>query len=117
MKFADYEYKRPDLQSMKDSIRALIEQFNEAATVEAQSEIIEKINAYRKDFSTQANLVYIRASIDTTDEYYQQERDALDEMEPEMDEVSYRILSSTSEFTIPRPIRRKMGFTAICISR
>ena len=87
MKFADYEYKRPDLQSMKDSIRALIEQFNEAKTVEAQSEIIEKINTYRKDFSTQANLVYIRASIDTTDEYYQQERDALDEMEPEMDEV------------------------------
>ncbi len=43
MKFADYEYKRPDLQNMKDSIRALIEQFNEAATVEAQSEIIEKI--------------------------------------------------------------------------
>ena len=57
MKFVDYEYKRPELQQMKDAIRALIEQFNEAATVEEQSEIIEKINAYRKDFSTQANLV------------------------------------------------------------
>ena len=87
MKFTQFEYKRPDLHVMKEAIRALIKQFNEATTVEAQSEIIEKINAYRKDFSTQANLVYIRASIDTTDEYYQQERDALDEMVPEMDEV------------------------------
>ena len=80
MKFTQFEYKRPELHVMKGAIRALIEQFNEAATVEVQSEIIEKINAYRKDFSTQANLVYIRASIDTTDEYYQQERDILDDM-------------------------------------
>lgn len=87
MKFTEYEYKRPDLPAIKEAIRSLIEEFKQAPTVEAQSEVIEKINACRRDFSTQSNLVYIRASIDTTDEYYQNARDDIDEMAPELDEV------------------------------
>ncbi len=87
MKFTEYEYKRPDLPALKKAIRSLIEEFKQAPTVEEQSEVIEKINAYRRDFSTQSNLVYIRASIDTTDEFYQNARDDIDEMAPELDEV------------------------------
>lgn len=87
MKFTEYEYKRPDLPAIKEAIRSLIEEFKQAPTVEAQSEVIEKINACRRDFSTQSNLVYIRASIDTADEYYQNARDDIDEMAPELDEV------------------------------
>ncbi|MGM9951727.1 MAG: M3 family oligoendopeptidase [Lysinibacillus sp.] len=87
MKFAAYEYKRPDMPAIKETMRSLVEEFKQAPTVEEQSEVIEKINACRRDFSTQANLVYIRASIDTSDEYYQNARDYLDEVSPEMDEV------------------------------
>lgn len=87
MKFAQYEYKRPDVPAIKETMRSLIEEFKQAPTVETQSEVIEKINACRRDFSTQANLVYIRASIDTSDEYYQSARDYFDDANPEMDEV------------------------------
>ena len=48
---------------------------------------MKNINALRNDFSTQANLVYIRASIDTNDEFYQKERDYFDEMSPEVEEL------------------------------
>ena len=48
---------------------------------------IQNINAFRNDYSTQANLVYIRASIDTNDEFYQKERDYFDETNPEIEEM------------------------------
>ncbi len=104
MKFTEYEYKRPDLPALKEAIRALIEEFKQAPTVEAQSEVIEKINAYRRDFSTQSNLVYIRASIDTTDEFYQNARDDIDEMAPELDEV----ISEYYQALVNSPFREKL---------
>ena len=55
--------------------------------MDEQSTAIEAINAFRNEFSTQANLVYIRASIDTNDEYYQKERDYFDELSPQMEEL------------------------------
>ena len=85
--FKEYEYKRPNLDDIKNQVRALIKQFKDADSVETQSEVIEKINEYRNDFSTQANLVYIRASINTNDEFYQKERDILDELEPQFEEL------------------------------
>ena len=87
--FKDYEYKRPNLDEVKIKIRELIEQFKKADSVETQSEVISKINDYRNDFSTQANLVYIRASIDTNDAFYQTERDVLDELEPQFEELQF----------------------------
>ena len=41
----------------------------------------------RNAFATQANLVYIRASIDTNDEFYQKERDYFDEVSPQAEEI------------------------------
>ncbi len=85
--FKDYEYKRPSFEEGKAKFTDLLENFKSAATVEEQSSAIEAINAFRNDFSTNANLVYIRASIDTNDEFYQKERDYLDELSPQMDEL------------------------------
>lgn len=86
--FKDYEYKRPDLSAGKTYFHQLLTAFKNAKSVDEQSEVIEKINAFRNNFSTQYNLVYIRASIDTNDEFYQQERDYLDEKTPEMEELT-----------------------------
>ncbi|MER2261548.1 MAG: M3 family oligoendopeptidase [Psychrobacillus sp.] len=85
--FKEYEYKRPDLQEMKTAFHSLLDKMKEASSVEEQNSIIEEINSIRNNFSTQANLVYIRASIDTNDEFYQKERDFLDEISPEVDEL------------------------------
>lgn len=85
--FNDYEYKRPNLEQDKSTFRELLTKFKEASSVAEQNEAIENINAFRNDYSTQANLVYIRASIDTNDEFYQKERDYFDETNPEIEEM------------------------------
>lgn len=107
--FKDYEYKRPNLDAMKLAVRAYIEQFKAAQTVEEQSEVIKKINAQRNYFSTQANLVYIRASIDTNDEFYQTERDYLDEVSPEAEEIVFEYYKELVKSPFRPQLEEKWG--------
>ena len=86
MKFSEYTYTRPDLEHIKTSFGELLKGFEAAATVEEQSEFMDKINALRSDFETQAQLVYIRHSIDTNDEFYKAENEFLDESQPVVQE-------------------------------
>jgi len=86
--FKDYEYNRPNVAGMKEQQLALVDQFQKAQSMDEQSSIIEKLNGISNDFATMANLVYIRASIDTNDEFYQAERDYFDEVSPELEEVT-----------------------------
>lgn len=85
--FKDFPYTRPNVEELKGQFNTLLAQMKNAASIEEQSAAIEKINKIRSSFSTAANIVYIRASIDTNDAFYQGERDYLDEIEPEIDEL------------------------------
>ncbi|MEO4054977.1 M3 family oligoendopeptidase [Solibacillus sp. CAU 1738] len=107
--FKDYEYKRPNLDEMKAAVRALIEEFKTAKSVVEQSEIIEKINVYRNNFSTQANLVYVRASIDTKDEFYQAERDYLDEVSPQAEEIIFEYYQELVKSPYRAQLEEKWG--------
>lgn len=85
--FEDYQYTRPDMNKLKVEFDVLLQTFRSADSSAQQNEIMKKVNAISNDYSTQANLVYIRASIDTNDAFYQQERDYFDEIGPEYQEL------------------------------
>lgn len=85
--FDDYRYERPDIQKIKAEFEKLLSQFKAATSYEEQNKVIEKINAIGSDYSTQSNLAYIRASIDTNDTFYQKERDYFDDIGPEYQEL------------------------------
>mgnify|MGYP001943814240 FL=1 len=73
----------------------LLASFSEAETVEEAVQAIDRINQLRKSLSTMANLVYIRASIDTTDPFYKAEKEFFDEHLPMMEEMDtdfYKLL-------------------------
>ncbi|MFD1203758.1 M3 family oligoendopeptidase [Sporosarcina contaminans] len=98
LKFEDFEYKRPNMETIKKEFNELLERFRNAASYEEQNDVIQKINAIGSDYSTQSNLMYIRSSIDTNDEFYQKERDYFDEIGPEFQELFipyYKELVST----------------------
>lgn len=87
MTFDQYTYTRPNFDEGKTRFEQLLKNFKVATSVEEQSEAIKEISAFRESFSTQENLAYIRASIDTNDTFYQQERDFFDEMSPQLEEL------------------------------
>lgn len=87
LKFDEYQYKRPEMTDVKHEYYELLEHFRNANSFEDQNEIIEKINNIGSNYSTQANLMMIRSSIDTNDEFYQKEREYFDEINPEYQEL------------------------------
>ena len=107
--FKDYTYTRPNVDELKAEVTALIEQFKAAETVEAQSEVIEQINKHRNFFSTMANLVYIRASIDTNDEFYQAERDYFDEVGPIAEEIVFDYYKELVTSKFRKELEEKWG--------
>jgi len=86
VKFSEYRYERPDVAKIEEQFKALIQEFNEATSLEAQDALIGKINQLRSDVSTQFELVMIRHSIDTNDEFYKAEQDFIDETGPVIQE-------------------------------
>ncbi|OPA81261.1 oligoendopeptidase F [Paenibacillus selenitireducens] len=95
MKFSDYRYERPDVNRIQEQFSQLISEFNAAEQVEQQHELISAVNKLRSDVSTQFELVMIRHSIDTNDEFYKAEQDFIDEVIPVLTEYItdyYRVL-------------------------
>ena len=107
--FKDFEYKRPDLEQMKKQSAELLEQFKAAQTVEEQSKVIEKLNVVRNTFSTMENIVYIRASIDTNDEFYQTERDYFDEVSPVAEELVFNYYTELVKSPFRKQLEEKWG--------
>ncbi|SIC82562.1 oligoendopeptidase, M3 family [Mycobacteroides abscessus subsp. abscessus] len=46
---------------------------------------MKEINQIRNDIGTMFNLCYIRHSIDTNDEFYKNEQDYMDEVQPQLE--------------------------------
>ena len=84
MTFENYQYTRPDTDQIKKQLETLIEKLNSANTVEETLEIFNEYNKLRNSVETLAQLVEIRATIDTTDKFYEAERDFWDDFNPEL---------------------------------
>ncbi len=82
MRFEDFSYTRPNVDEVEKMFMAALESFEAAGSVGEQEKAIQAINDVRNNLSSDFNLVYIRHSIDTNDEFYKQEQDFLDEIEP-----------------------------------
>ena len=82
MKFNDYEYVRPDYDNIRKQYLNLINDFNNSATADEQYLFIKKINALSREVETMCQLVYIRNSINTADEFYDAEKDYMDVTSP-----------------------------------
>jgi M3 family oligoendopeptidase len=85
MGFQDYSYVRPNLEDVKAKFAGILNTFNDAQSVQEQSNAMREINEIRNDLGTMFNLCYIRHSIDTNDEFYKAEQDYMDELGPEVE--------------------------------
>lgn len=85
MDFNEYTYKRPQFEAVEKSFEAALQKFNSATSADEQNVIMKEINAIRNDLGTMFNLVYVRHSIDTNDEFYKEEQDVMDELAPQVD--------------------------------
>lgn len=85
MGFEQYTYIRPNLDEVRAKFNEALERFKNADSVEKQSGAMNEINQLRNDLGTMFNLCNIRHTIDTNDEFYKNEQDYMDEIQPEVE--------------------------------
>ncbi|WP_026975174.1 M3 family oligoendopeptidase [Alicyclobacillus contaminans] len=82
MTFQEMTYERPDFDQLKAAFDAGLAEFNAAATAEAQNAALKRLIDLREHFDSMYQLVYIRHSVNTKDEFYAAEQDYFDETMP-----------------------------------
>lgn len=107
--FQDYTYERPNLNETKAAFKELVEKFKQAASADEAMAAIREINALSNYFSTMENIVYIRASINTKDEFYQKEEEFMDNAEPEMQELDTIYYQALIESPYRKELEEKLG--------
>lgn len=91
MKFSEMPYQRPDVEAVKASLRECAERISGAASAKEQIEAFDEASKIMQTVLTLGSIVYIRNTVDTTDEFYDAEREFFDETEPELQEASNEV--------------------------
>lgn len=82
MKFQDYKYERPNYEEIKISFLDLVNKIKNTHNYKEQYDNIMKLNNIRKHIETMSTLASIRNSINTADEFYENETNYWDEYGP-----------------------------------
>lgn len=86
MKFSEMPYERPSVDELKKQMTVLTEQLKNASDYAAAKAVFVEEDKLERHLDTLVNLVYIRHSIDTRDEFYDAEQKFWDETLPELQE-------------------------------
>jgi M3 family oligoendopeptidase len=92
MKFSEFPYHRPDLEAFKAVIEKELAMIGTNQPLEVELKAIRNVFDLNDQLSTQAQLVSIRNSIDTTDPFYEKEQDFFDENMPRLQEYEHMFL-------------------------
>ena len=82
MIFKDFEYKRVDIETIKNELENLKNSVINSESAEDTINLYKKTDDLLQNLTTTTSLVYIRHSIDTTDEFYEKENDFYNENSP-----------------------------------
>ena len=82
MKFSQYKYERSSYENIKEDFTKLVDKINNSNTYEEQKKYILELNKIRNDIQSNSTIASIRYSIDTSDEYYEEEKKYWDEYMP-----------------------------------
>lgn len=82
MKFSEMPYKRVNMEEVEKRFTDIIERQRQAASGEEQFAIHREYYQLMDEISTYSTLALIRHDIDTTDEFYDKEREYYDEVFP-----------------------------------
>ncbi|MGI8894001.1 MAG: M3 family oligoendopeptidase [Bacteroidia bacterium] len=95
MKFSEFPYKRPDINSFETDFKNLINKFSSANSADEQHNIYQDIIRLRKEFDTNQEISQVRYTQDTSNKKFEEEQDFFDSNSPRNKDLvndSYRAL-------------------------
>ena len=118
--FPEMTYTRPDFEAAKKQLTEWKERVESAASAQDVFDVIAELDEANKHLKTQLTLVYVRHTIDTTDEYYEKEQEYLDEQLPEVSPYTIALSSAIADSPFRPEIEAKYGkqyFTQIDLQK
>ena len=118
--FPEMTYTRPDFEAAKKQLTEWKERVESAASAQDVFDVIAELDEENKHLKTQLTLVYVRHTIDTTDEYYEKEQEYLDEQLPEVSPYTIALSSAIADSPFRPEIEAKYGkqyFTQIDLQK
>ncbi len=114
--FNDYVYQRPDLVQFTADFTASLDVFKISDTEQEQLDAFEQINALRQEFDSMANICHIRNSIDTKNEFYNDEKKFFDENSPAVQALVTEYYRALLESSLRPQLEQKWGKTLFTIA-
>lgn len=105
-------YQRVDLEEKKHRFEELMKDFAAAANGEAQFQVHKRYYEFKDEIDTMVIIASIRHDIDTTDEFYEKERNYYDEIEPELIDMYVRYARQMYESPYRNYLEEKIGTVA-----
>ncbi|NBI90609.1 M3 family oligoendopeptidase [Lachnospiraceae bacterium] len=84
MKFQDMPYERVEYNQVEKEYRKMIADFRETRSGEEQFKVHERYYALNSKVGTMMTIAHIRHDIDTTDDFYNGEKEYYDEIQPRL---------------------------------
>ncbi|PAB56721.1 M3 family oligoendopeptidase [Anaeromicrobium sediminis] len=109
MKFADMKYKRPNMEELKNTFNKLLLSFEEAHDFETENKLLLEINNLRVEFESMEQIVYIRHTINTKEEFYEKEQEFFDENKPEYDDLVSKFYKTLMKSNNIEELKDKWG--------
>lgn len=116
MKFEKYTYIRPNIEKIGKEYNQLIDAFNNAGSADEQIKINEQINDIRNHVGTMFNLVLIRHSIDTEDEFYKNEQDYIDDIDPVVEGLTTAYYQALLQSKFRKELETKWGIQLFALA-
>lgn len=105
MKFNEMPYVRPDLTAFQAKAEATAQKIAQASSAQEQIEAVLAFDQVQAEINTAMSLAYVRHTIDTRDEFYDQENDYADEIAPAVQEAEQKV----SKALLDSPFRAELA--------
>lgn len=109
MKFKEFKYERPDLESFKNRMNKQLILIATGNTLEVELTAIKNVFDLHDEISTQVELVGIRNTLDTTDKFYEKEQEFFDENMPHLQQLEQMFLKKLLESTHREELVKEFG--------
>ena len=115
-KFKDFEYKRPDLDALTASVNKVLEAFDKSESVEDEKQATYDYNDLMSKYYSMHTLASIRASIDTNDKFYDEERNFYDEFGPNVSELENKFQKRLAESKYRNDLEQEFGYQLFALT-
>ncbi|MGS0972387.1 MAG: M3 family oligoendopeptidase [Candidatus Izemoplasmataceae bacterium] len=109
MKFNEYQYERPNLETFKKEMEELLSLIGTDKDPSIEIEAIQKVFKLQDYIDSMMQLVGIRNSLDTKDAFYEEEQSFLDENSPHIQEMNQKFINKLLESSNRKALEEEFG--------